>query len=326
MFDQAEDVRRHDVTTDDRQVRRGIFRFWFLDHVAHAVQVVTNQVACNHAVLAGFLRVHFHDRDDGAAILLVQLDHLLQYAVTFQVDAQVIRQHHGERLVADQRATGQDRMTQAFHFCLASVGERALIQQATDADQVFFLVGALDLVFQLVADVEVVFQGALAATGDDGDFVQAGIQCLFDAVLDQWLVHHRQHFFGHGFSRWQEASTVTGCWEQAFLDHISPCKAVRVRVSAQSNQAASTLQCPALANRCQHREIILPIVPCGSAQAIAQPLMHSRDWRKCTAFYRPEPVTIRPSPPVACVCRYHGAIEPDNEANRCRKQKASTDS
>ncbi|MNP43254.1 hypothetical protein D3C76_1370630 [compost metagenome] len=67
-----------------------------------------------------------------------------------------------------------------------------------------------------------VFQGALAATGDDGDLVQAGIQCLFDAVLDQWLVHHRQHFFGHGFSRWQEASTVTGCWEQAFLDHISP--------------------------------------------------------------------------------------------------------
>ncbi len=76
--------------------------------------------------------------------------------------------------------------------------------------------------FQLVADVEVVFQGALTATGDDGDFGQPGVQCFFDAVLDQWLVYHRQHFFGHGFSRWQEASTVTGCWEQAFLDHISP--------------------------------------------------------------------------------------------------------
>ncbi|MNP51322.1 hypothetical protein D3C76_1456300 [compost metagenome] len=113
-------------------------------------------------------------------------------------------------------------MAQAFHFGLAGVGERALVEQLADADQVFLLVGALDLVFQLVADVEVVFQGALAATGDDGDFGQTGIQCFFDAVLDQWLVHHRQHFFGHGFSRWQEASTVTGCWEQAFLDHISP--------------------------------------------------------------------------------------------------------
>ncbi len=146
----------------------------------------------------------------------------VNHAVAFEVDAQVIRQDHGERFVTDQWAAGQDRMAQAFHFGLASVGERALIQQFADTDQVFFLVGALDLVFQLVADVEMVFQGAFAATGDDGDFRQARIEGFFDAVLDQWLVHHRQHFFGHGFSRWQEASTVTGCWEQAFLDHISP--------------------------------------------------------------------------------------------------------
>ncbi len=76
-------------------------------------------------------------------------------------------------------------MAQALHLDLAGVGEAALIDQATDADQVLFLVGALDLVFQLVADVEVVLQGALAAAGDHGDFAQAGFQGFLDAVLDQ---------------------------------------------------------------------------------------------------------------------------------------------
>src|SRR5450830_1366739 len=222
LLDQGEDVRGQDVTTDDRQVRRCIFRLRLLDHVAYAVQVVTDQVAGNHAVLVGFLGIDFLDRNDGAAILLVQLDHLGQDAVAFEVDAQVVRQYHGEGFVTDQWTAGQDRVTQAFHFGLTGVGERALVQQFADTDQVLFLVGALDLVFQLVADVEVVFQRAFTATGDDRDLGQAGIQRFLDAVLDQWLVHHRQHFLGHGFSRWEEASTVTGCWEQAFLDHISP--------------------------------------------------------------------------------------------------------
>ncbi|VVN75584.1 hypothetical protein PS685_05281 [Pseudomonas fluorescens] len=188
----------------------------------HAVDVVADHFAGNHAVLVGFLWIDFLDGDDRAAELLVQLDHLGQYAVTVEVDAQVIRQDHGEGFVADQWAAGQDRVAQAFHFGLARVGERAVVEQLADADQVLFLVGALDLVFQLVADVKVVFQGALAAARHDGDFSQASVQCFFNPVLDQWLVHHRQHFFWHGLGRWQKASAVTGCWEQAFLDHISP--------------------------------------------------------------------------------------------------------
>lgn len=97
---------------------------------------------------------------------------------------------------------------------------------------------------RLVADVEVIFQRALAATGHDGDLVQTSIQCFFNAILDQWLVDHRQHFLGHGFGSGQEASTVAGCREQAFLDHKRPYKRLGLWNSAQSNQAAVTLQCP----------------------------------------------------------------------------------
>src|SRR5471030_2086879 len=58
FFDQLEDVRGQDVTTDDRQVRRGIFRCRLLDHVAHADQAIADIVAGDNAVLVGFLRIN----------------------------------------------------------------------------------------------------------------------------------------------------------------------------------------------------------------------------------------------------------------------------
>ncbi|ABA74671.1 hypothetical protein Pfl01_2930 [Pseudomonas fluorescens Pf0-1] len=86
-------------------------------------------------------------------------------------------------------------------------------------------------------------------------------------------------------------------------------KGLCVRVSAQSNQAACTLQCPALANRCQHREIIWRIVQSahrGCAISVAQRSRNSSS-------------TCARSP----IYRYHGTFEPANEAVRCPQQKSS---
>jgi len=149
-------------------------------------------------LLVSFRR-HFLDRHDRATELVVQLDHLRQDRIAIEVDAQVVCQHHGERLVTDQRTAAEDRVAEAFHFDLAGVGERALVDQAADADQILLLVGVANLVLELIADIEVVFQRTLAASGHHRDFGQARGQCLFDPVLDQGLVHHRQHFLGHGF-------------------------------------------------------------------------------------------------------------------------------
>ncbi|MNC24826.1 hypothetical protein D3C75_728910 [compost metagenome] len=168
----------------------------------------------------GLFARHFLDRHDRATELLVQLDHLRQDTVTLEIQAQVVGQHYGERLVADQRAAGEDGMAEALHLDLTGVGKGALIQQATDADQVFLLVGIANLMLQLVADVEVVFDRPLAATGDDGDFIQAGVQRLFNGILDQRLVHHRQHFLGHRLGRRQKTGAVTGRREETLLDHL----------------------------------------------------------------------------------------------------------
>jgi hypothetical protein len=60
-------------------------------------------------------------------------------------------------------------------------------------------VRVLQFVFQLVSGVKVVFDGTLAAARDKNHVPHARAVSFFDGVLDQWLVHHRQHFFGRRF-------------------------------------------------------------------------------------------------------------------------------
>lgn len=165
----------------------------------------------------GIGRRHLLDGHDGAAKLPVQLDHLRQHAIPLQVQTEIVRQHYGKRLVTNQRATAENRMPQAAHADLAGVGKTAVFDQMANAMQVALLVTALNLLFQLVADIEMIFQGTLAAPGYHGDFMQASLQGFFHPVLDQRLVHHRQHLLGHGLGRRQEARAITGGGKQAFL-------------------------------------------------------------------------------------------------------------
>ena len=81
---------------------------------------------------------------------------------------------------------------------------------------VFFAL--LEHFFQFVAHVEVVFDGLLAAPGDDDDLVAAGSERFFHAVLNDWLVDQRQHLFGLGFGSGQKTSTQSGGREYGFAN------------------------------------------------------------------------------------------------------------
>ena len=59
-----------------------------------------------------------------------------------------------------------------------------------------FLPRDLQQVLQLEADVEVVFDGGLAAAGHDDDVLNARVHRLLHPVLDDGLVHDRQHLLG----------------------------------------------------------------------------------------------------------------------------------
>ncbi|MNN40314.1 hypothetical protein D3C81_1543850 [compost metagenome] len=110
-------------------------------------------------------------------------------------------------------------MAQALHFHLTGVGEGAGVDELAGAGQELLFLGAANLVLELVADIEVVFQRALAPAGHDRHVLQTGVPCFFNGVLDQWLVDDRQHFLGHGFGCRQETRAIAGSGEQAFTNH-----------------------------------------------------------------------------------------------------------
>ncbi len=83
--------------------------------------------------------------------------------------------------------------------------ERLLLANVRDVDhvgdiadyleQLLFALG-FERVLQLKRYVEVILNGGLAAAGDDDDVLNAGMHGFLDAVLDEGLVHQREHLLG----------------------------------------------------------------------------------------------------------------------------------
>ena len=112
-------------------------------------------------------------------------------------------------------------MAQAFHLDLSGVGKGAVVHQMTNAAQVLLLVGALNLVFNFVADIKVVFNCAFVTPGDNRHIADTGSQSFLHAKLNQGFVDNRQHFLGHGLGRGQESGAIAGSRKQTFFNHSS---------------------------------------------------------------------------------------------------------
>ena len=138
-------------------------------------------------------------------------------AGNFGVD-DIVGEKDGEGFVADQFARHQDRVAEAEGFFLADVGDVNHVGDGADDLQQVGFSALFEHAFEFVADVEVIFDGLLAAAGDDEDLVAAGGHGFFDSVLDDGLIDQREHFFGLGFGGGQEARSEAGGGEYGFAD------------------------------------------------------------------------------------------------------------
>ena len=120
-------------------------------------------------------------RGDHGALLLVEDIHHLFEAGTGGVD-DVVGQQDGEGLVADEFARHEHGVAQAERFFLADVGDVHHVGNVADDFEQVGLAALLEHFFEFVADVEVVFDGLLAAAGDDEDLV---------AAARPWLLRRR---------------------------------------------------------------------------------------------------------------------------------------
>ena len=73
---------------------------------------------------------------------------------------------------------------------------------------------------QLVANIKVVGDRALAAARDQRTVHHARLDGLLDPVLHQRFVHDREHFLGHALGRGQEPGAVARYRKQAFTNHV----------------------------------------------------------------------------------------------------------
>jgi hypothetical protein len=109
-------------------------------------------------------------------------------------------------------------VTEAKGFFLANVGDINHVGDGAHNIQQVGFSALFEHAFELVADVEVIFDGLLAAAGDDENLIAAGGHGFFDSILDDGLVHQREHFFRLGFGGGQEAGSEAGGGEYSFGD------------------------------------------------------------------------------------------------------------
>ena len=74
--------------------------------------------------------------------------------------------------------------------------------------------------FQFVTDIKVICDRALTTARDQRTVHHAGLDGLFDSVLNQRFVHNWEHFLGHALGRGQESRTVARNGKQAFTNHV----------------------------------------------------------------------------------------------------------
>src|SRR6185437_4092653 len=111
------------VAADDAEIGGRPGRFGLFNHPPDADQLAVVTADVEHAVPIRVLARHLHHRDNIAVGATLRIDHLLE-AGSLGKD-EVVRQQHGEGLIAHQIARTPYRMTQAQRHLLAGIGDLA---------------------------------------------------------------------------------------------------------------------------------------------------------------------------------------------------------
>ena len=130
----------------------------------------------------------------------------------------IVGEEHGEGFVADEFTGHEDGVAEAEGFSLANVGDIDHVGDGAHDLQQIGLAALFEHAFELVADIEMVFDRLFAAAGDDEDLVAARSHGFFDSVLDDGLIDQREHFLGLGFGCGQKAGAEAGGGEYGFAN------------------------------------------------------------------------------------------------------------
>ena len=207
VADLFEDARREHIAAGHAHARRCLFGCGLLHDLVDADQRAAGALALDDAVALGVLQRDFLHGQQRAPLLGESGRHLRHHAGAAGLAGhQVVGQYDGKGLVAHQGLGAQHGMAQAQRAWLAHKQAVHVVgRDAAHQREHLALAGVLQLVLQFVRGIEMVLDRALAAAGDEHHVADAGLVGLLDGVLDQGLVHHRQHLLGRCLGGGQEA-------------------------------------------------------------------------------------------------------------------------
>src|SRR5579885_3101000 len=120
-------------------------------------------------------------------------------------------QHHRKRLLPDQFPGAQYSVPQPQRLLLPHVGHVDHVRDVPHDGQQIVLRTRAQQIFQLETDVEMVLDRRLAPPGDDDDVPDVRGDRLLHGVLDDRLVHQREHFLWLGLGSRQKPRSQSRC-------------------------------------------------------------------------------------------------------------------
>ena len=140
---------------------------------------------------------------------------------------------NGPVLAVERVPRDQHRVAKAERLALSHVSEVDHVRDLADLGELFTLATRLQERFELDRHVEMILDGVLAPARDEDDIRDTGGDCLFDAVLNDWLVDEREHLLRLRLGRRKETGTQAGNGKDGLADgriharmvaEVSPCR------------------------------------------------------------------------------------------------------
>ena len=115
---------------------------------------------------------------------------------------QIVGEQDREGFVSNQIPGAPDRMPQAQGFLLTRITNLARRrEQIGDQSELGGFAAAGEGILKFLTAVEMILDRGFSTSRHEDELLDTGCARFFDSVLNQRLIDHRKHFFGHGFGR-----------------------------------------------------------------------------------------------------------------------------
>src|SRR5688500_11847152 len=231
LLEDVEDLRGQDVSAKHCEVGWGVVDGRLLDEVADLDQAALLLERIHDAVARHLLAPDALDGNHRPAVRDMGVDELPGDRVATGVEHHVVRQEHGERLVAHEILRHQHRVAEAELLPLVDERDGAELADAPDGAQHLDVAALLQPPFERRVRVEVVLDRAASGGDHDDDLLDSRRHRLLDRVLDDRSVDERHHLLGDRLRRREESGAESRRGQDGFSyahsDREAPCSGVR---------------------------------------------------------------------------------------------------